>query len=298
MNQQFPGYLFEMNNMGLEQFVSTKEGALNVIEQLRGGAKARLEYGQIRAYISALAKYSVYKTYSLPKELCIHRARKLPENKEWFSSVAELGHPSVIETTAHGRCHQPGHPLCYCSLYEDTALAEVNAELGERYVISTFTIPKDIVFIPIGEFDYYRRTGRTYIGHKITESAKDYEEVLAREDWAVSALIDAFLADEFIKPATTNTDYKITSAFSDVLLSGDLNPSKQIDAIVYPSVAFREGMNFAILPKAYESKTKLVEVETKIIKITDVIGYGIFESQLLHKLISVSSEGLLNWEAS
>jgi hypothetical protein len=298
MNQQVSGYLFEMNSAGLEEFISTKEGALNVIEQLRGGAKSRLPYDQIRAYISALAKRGVYQTYSLPEELPIHRARRLPTNKKCFSSAAELGPPSADETTAYGRCHQPSRPLCYCSLYEDTALAEVNAELGERYVISTFKVPKDIVVIPIGEFDYFRRTRRTYIGHDTPGSAKPYEKALAGEDWVVSALIDAFLADEFIKPATTDTDYKITSAFSDVLLNGDLNPSKQIDAIIYPSVAFREGMNFAILPEAYKSKMELVEAETKIIEITGVFGYGIYSWKQLKTLKPVTSDGVLDWEAS
>ena len=286
-----------MNNMGLDQFVPTKEGALNVIEQLRGGAKSRLPYDKIRAYISALAKRGVYQTYSLPEDLDVCRVRWL-ENKKWFASVDDLGPPSPEKAVAYGRCHQPERPVCYCSLYEDTALAEVNAELGKQYVISNFKLRKDIVVIPAGEFDFFRRTGRTYIGHAIPESENPYKEIHSREDWIVPALIDAFLADEFIKPATTDTDYKITSAFSDVLLNGDLNPSRQIDAIVYPSVAFREGVNFAILPEAYKSKMKLVEAETRIIKITDVIGYGIFEYRTLATLKSVSSEGHLDWETS
>jgi hypothetical protein len=106
------------------------------------------------------------------------------------------------------------------------------------------------------------------------------------------------LADEFIKQATTQTDYKITSALSDVLLNGDLNPCTPIDALIYPSVAFREGMNFAVLPESYKSKMKLVEEETKIIRITDVLGYGIFDYRSLASLKSVSTEGRLEWERS
>lgn len=270
---------------------------LSIIEQLRGGAKSHLSYGQIRALMSEWAKRDVYQTYSIPEELSVHRARRL-ENKKWFEFADDLGPPTSEKALTYGRCHQPKHPLCYCSLYEDTALAEVNAELGEHYVISTFTMPKDIVLIPVGELDYFRRTGRTYIGHETPQSAKPYDEARGEEDWAVTALIDAFLADEFIKPATTQTDYKITSALSDVLLNGDLNPGTPIDALIYPSVAFREGMNFAVLPEPYKSKMKLVEAETKIIEITDVLGYGIFDYRTLASLNSVSSEGRLEWEAS
>lgn len=285
-----------MKSMGLDQFVFTKEGALNIIEQLRGGAKSRLPYDQIRALMSAWAKRGAYQSYCLPTELSVHRVRRL-ENKKWFEFADDLGPPTPEKTITYGRCHQSKHPLCYCSLYEDTALAEVNAEVGEHYVISTFTMPKDIRLIPVGELDYFRRTGRTYIGHETPQSAKLYEEALGEEDGVVSALIDAFLADEFIKPAITQTDYKVTSALSDVLLNGDLNPRIPIDAIVYPSVAFREGTNFAVLPGPYKSKLKLVEAKTKIIEVTDVLGYGIFDYQVLATLKSVSSEGRLDWES-
>ena len=270
---------------------------LRVIEQLRGGAKSRLPYAQIREIMSAWAKYGVYTVYSkIPEELSVHRARRL-ENKKWFEFADDLGHPIPEKTITYGRCHKPKHPLCYCSLYEDTALVEVNAEFGEQYVISTFTMPKDIRLIPVGELDYYRRTGRTYIGNETQQSAEPHEKALGEEDGVVAALIDAFLADEFIKQATTQTDYKITSALSDVLLNGDLKPQKPIDAIVYPSVVSREGINFAILPEPYKSKMKLVEAETKIIEITHVLGYGIFEYRTVTSLKSVSSDGRLKWEA-
>jgi hypothetical protein len=273
------------------------DGALNMIEQLRGGAKSRLSYDKIRALMFEWAiKYGVYQVYSsIPEELSVHRVRRL-ENKKWFEFKDDLGPPTPEQTIIYGRCHQPKHPLCYCSLYEDTALAEVNAELGEDYAISTFTMPKDIRLIPVGELDYFRRTGRTYIGHETPQSAKPYEEALRENDWRVAALIDAFLADEFIKPATTQTDYKITSALSDVLLNGDLSPRTPIDALIYPSVAFREGMNFAVLPEPYKSKMKLVEAETKIIRITDVLGYGIFAWRVLATLRSVNPDGSLSWE--
>ncbi|MEO8341430.1 MAG: RES domain-containing protein [Nitrospirota bacterium] len=199
---------------------------LSIIEQLGGEAKNRLSYARIREIMSAWAKYGVYQIYSIPEELSIHRARRL-ENKKWFEFADDLGPPAPEKTIAYGRCHKPQHPLCYCSLYEDTALAEVNAEFGEQYVISTFTMPKDIRLIPVGELDYYRRTGRTYIGHETQQSAEPHKKALGEEDGVVAALIDAFLADEFIKQATTQTDYKITSALSDVLLNGDLKPQNR-----------------------------------------------------------------------
>lgn len=271
------------------------EGVRKVVEQLRGGAKGRLSYDQIRIVMSQWAKWGVYQTYTLPEPLPVHRARRL-EDEKWFKLVQDLGNPKPEETVAYGRCHQPKHPLCYCSLYEDIALAEINAELGKRYAIATFTMPKDIVLIQVGELDYFRRTGSTRIGHEFPQSAEPYKQALSEEDRLVASLIDAFLADEFIRPATTQVDYKVTSALSDVLLNGDLNPSIPIDAIAYPSVAFRDGLNFAIRTEAVRSKMKLDPTQTRIVEITDVVGYGIFTWKELAILKSINSDGILCWE--
>jgi hypothetical protein len=265
-----------------------------IIERLRGSAKSQMSSNEIRAFVSELARRGTYQTYSLPADLSIHRARQI-NDKKWFASEVDLRAPPPEKVIDYGRCHSPGRPLCYCSLYVDIALAEVKAKMGEYYVISTFMMSKGSVLIPVGDLDFFRRTGQTYIGHGTGESAKPYEN-LDHEDWVVSALIDAFLADEFIKP-TDQADYKITSVISDVLLNGDLNPRTPIDAIIYPSVAFREGRNFAVLPGAHMSKIRLVEDETKIIEITDVLGYGIFDYRILATLKSVSSDGCLNWES-
>ena len=276
----------------------SKEGALGIIEQLRGGAKSRLPYDLIlqmmSMLMSACARHGVYTSYSIQTELLIHRARRLENKGEWLRSIEDLGPTPPDKTPAYGRCHQPRRPVGYWSLYEDTALAEVRAELNEQYVISTFRMPKGSRLVPIGDFDHYRRVGRTYLGDALEQSGKGYGEILSREDRAIFALFDAFLADEFIKPAMTQTDYKITSAISFVLFNCDLKLGK-IDGIVYPSVAFLKGTNFAVR-EDFRSKMEPVPAETRIVEITDVFGYGIFVCKVLASLKSVNPDGSLDWE--
>ena len=59
----------------------SQEGAQAIIEQLRGGAKSRLPYDQIRlivgVFMKASARNGVYQSYAIPTTLLIHRARKL-----------------------------------------------------------------------------------------------------------------------------------------------------------------------------------------------------------------------------
>ena len=284
-----------MDLQGLAEFVKTKEGALNVIEQLRGGAKTRWPYHLIRNYLSVVVPNGIYQSYSIPTALELIRARPLEESGKWPFAEHQLGSRKPEDTKKFGRCHRPDHPVGYCSLYEDIALSEISAESGKCYAVSTFMLPKGAIVIPVGEFDYYRRTGETYIGHAVRKSTKAYESVRRGENWVVSALIDAFVADEFLRPAEIETDYKLTSAFCDVLLN-DLPKSRPIDAIVYPSVAFRAGLNFAVPWESWQSNMKLVDA--RIIEITEVVGYGIFDWRQIAKLRSVGSGGDLEWEAS
>lgn len=114
-----------------------------------------------------------------------------------------------------------------------------------------------------------------------------------KPDWILRSLIDGFIADEFRQPAKTNQDYKITSAFIDILLM-DYPAKNPIEAIVYPSVAFQNGMNFAVTLDAYKAKLELDSSNTKIIRIKRVYGYGIFEYEEEAKLKS-SNNGALEW---
>ncbi|MEO7862552.1 MAG: hypothetical protein ABIU05_19395, partial [Nitrospirales bacterium] len=150
--------------MSDEQILLTKEDALNIINQLRDRTGNHLQYEKIRNRVKLLAQDGLYQTYSLPTELRIHRARFLenPDKDKKCFTLKDLGPPKPEDTQDYGRCNQPNRPVCYCSLYEDIALAEVKAELGKQYVISTFDLAKETVLIPIGEFDLFRRTGKTY----------------------------------------------------------------------------------------------------------------------------------------
>lgn len=288
------GTIHEMNEAGLLEFISTRDGLLQIIEQLRGGAKERLGYSTIFTYLSKLIEKtgSIYQSYTLPRNLTVHRARFIDSlEKKLNLDRCDLGPLSPEKTLRYGRCHQPHKPVCYCSLYEDIALSEIHAEKGHYYIISTFELQKDIRLVPVGELDYFRRTERTYIGGEDPKVVERYNGLIKNNLNAV--VIDAFLAAEFLKFAVSNIDYIITSAYSDVLFN-NLYPELP-EVLIYPSVGFRGGLNFAISINAYESKMKLIESETKIVKIVDVLGYGIYEFESVAILKSCTNE-ILEWD--
>ena len=120
------------------------------------------------------------------------------------------------------------------------------------------------------------------------------------EQWDSQCLLDAFLAEEFISPAKSQADYRVTSAFCDILWK---NKRNDLDAIMYPSVAFREGRNFALQTEAVAKKLELLSMEskhemgdvTKVVRVVDVLGYGIYRLKEIARLRSVD-QNKLKWE--
>jgi hypothetical protein len=288
--------IVQIDEYGLAEFIEDTDGLLQIIEQLRGGGGTRLNRKEIHGFMEALMKRAgkIYQTYSITQELTVHRAIRLstPEDPK---SRSDLGPPPHVKVERFGRCHQPYEPVCYCSLYEDTALAELDAQAGEFFSISTFSIGNSVL-MPIGEFDYYRRTGQTRLGQAIPTTKNVYKNFAENENKKQlihSQVIDAFVAEAFIRHASTDADYKITNTFCKILF--DEFPDK-IDAFLYPSVAFREGLNFAFSISAYQTKLKLRENETKIIKITSALGFGIYEYEDIYVLERVNSNDALEWK--
>jgi len=272
-----------------------KSRIIELVERLRGGAKYRLSWEDIRSAVSELAKLGIFQTYQLSVPLEVCRARSLRPG-EIPKSLQDLGPPLAEKCTAYGRCNKPGVPVFYGALYEDTALAEIQAELGGVYVISTYTLPKGLTFLPVGDFDYYRRTGQTSTGNVYRDSSTPYKRTLETEDGLLKALVDAFFADEFRRLTIEKSDYKLTCALTDVFFKNDLKAKSPIEAVTYPSVAFQHGLNFATPLDVYESRIKqnLIPKNTEIIRVDEVFGYGLYKSRKLASLTSCINR-VLSW---
>ena len=207
----------------------------------------------------------------------------------------DLGSPSVDKTEGYGRCNIPNEPMCYCALYEETALAELDAQLGDEFSITTYGLHENLIVSPVGEIDYFRRTGKTHLGSEIEGTSDHYRDMQKGTNWDGISLLDAFLAEEFIERARSQADYRITSAFCDILRKVYAS-ERRLDAIMYPSVAFRAGVNFAVTPEAEKAKLDLLPSKTKLIRIIDVLGYGMYRYDVCFTLGGVAEDGSLDWD--
>ena len=276
------------------------QGALAIIEELKGSARERLLHDQIYMavgiIIKASARQGLYQCYRLQHDLQVVRVRCLDRPGEWFKHKDELGPLPQDKAIVYQRCHRPGRSVGYCSLHEHTALAEVRAGVKQQYAMSTFELPRGSTVLPLGEFDFFRRTGGTYLGEVNEGSVGIYRNVLSGEDWIQIALFDAFFADEFMKRAESELDYRVTSVIAEIIFHGGLPFPEPVDAFIYPSVAFRSGTNFAVRGSVFSSRLKLMPCKTRIIEIINDFGYGIYECKDLARLKSIGERGELNWE--
>jgi hypothetical protein len=300
MNNSY-GHLHTIDQIGLHDFVNDREGALSIIEQLRGGANQRWSFDLVLCAITALfEQHGQNQSYKLPanEKLTVLRARKLESDHRaaWPSSANQLGPRDAQSIDNYGRCHRPKpkQSIGYFAFYEQIALSEIDAQQGDCIVIATYQLIDELITVPIGELDYFRRTGETYLG-SLNEKAKDaYSSTLKNIDENLRSFVDAFFAEEFIKPASTVSDYKITAALSELVLNHP-GLSEPVDAIFYPSVAFRAGYNLAVQANAVTGKMKLLVAETKIVKVREVLGYGIFETDELSNLKEINKDAQLIW---
>ena len=223
------GITHEMNQAGLQEFMDTKDGLLSIIEQLRGGGKNRLDFDTVRGYVAALVEKAgrIYQVYILPNSLELLRVRAFnyPDDKEKYT-WQDFGPPPAHCSTKYGRCDKPGNSVFYTALFDHIALREVNAETGGYYCVSTHQLDKEARIIPIGELDHFRGTDQTYLGGYDDKASEVYRDILESGE-LTPVVIDGYFAEEFRKTAQVNSDYKVTSAFSDVLFS-DLNPDNPL----------------------------------------------------------------------
>lgn len=196
----------------------------------------------------------------------IFRGRTV-EPKSLLATVDEFYAPQAQHAKAQ-RASGIGESVFYGADKDETVLAEIRAKTGQSINIAAFSVKVgcEITAHTIGEIDHYRRWRRSrFLPPDVAQHA---EQVLAELHPNVALaiqLVDAFLADHFSRSG--EEAYRVTN-----LIAREFFSAQSIDAIVYPSVAFTGGTNYAI--KNAVSKEKLEVKASTAIEILDDYGYG------------------------
>lgn len=273
----------------LSQFKLAK--AVEIIEVLSGGGERRLPWEEIKENVRLLFDVLLGFRADMQDIGVFVRGRQLYGDTV-YSNINELTLRRPEAITSFGRCHRPSQPVLYASLNPETVCSELGLHTGDRVELIYLEKLPDETFnaMIVGEFDHVRRYGTTSFSSAPLKA--DIEGRLATVNKLERLridLADAFIADRFRAPAKNPYEYKITSAFSSLILD-----DMDLDGIVYPSVGHLGGWNFAIKAAAFKKKFRVTQAQ--VCEIYDALGFGMFEPRVTGISDSIRDDGTIEWK--
>tara|TARA_E500000318_G_scaffold35012_2_gene34263 strand:- start:1004 stop:2284 length:1281 start_codon:yes stop_codon:yes gene_type:complete len=263
---------------------------IKIIEGLKGGGERRLHWDQVRSLVDLITDLHVFMGNILEPEMKIYRARAL-DSEERFSKLSELTAREHDNVKSFGRCNRPGQSIFYGALNHETAYSEMGLAVGDRVQVIECS-PKrgsKIKAAVIGEIDHVRRYGThsSITGAGYADEIRKYWGTLNELAKLRLNQADAFLADRFRAEVKSGYQYKITSAFSDIVFA------QGIDAFFYPSVGHLGGWNIAIKKEVAEEFLDIHK--TTVHEIYDSPGYGVFGNFCDNESNSFEEDGTINY---
>ena len=272
------------------------QAVLALTEQLTGGSRHRLAWAQVRQILDDLTEGHFWLGYPMPGDWGTFRGR-VENDADLFENVSQLSCRNPDDVKDYGRCPRPSVAVYDGANNLDTVHSELSPEVGDRVHVAVARpkVSDEIVLTAIGEIDHVRRYNRALIGNEETLAIiQGLLDNVKSEGELKKIFLDAFMADLFLAPASHASDYKATSALSDIIFSASKDGKPILDGFAYPSVAHRGGMNFAVHGPAFLAKMEVTHCMA--FEIIDSLGYGIYGRKQYAKSKSIAPDGAIEWE--
>ncbi len=255
-----------------------------LIDSLRGlqlrSAQQEPTLSKLKQLVERFPRHIV----SLPEgSVCGWWRGRLCEDGERYESIDQMGCPPLEKKSNRGRVNGSGERFLYASRGNGTCLSELSGETGDYYQLAKFVLRPgtSINALVIGEIEYCHQTnGLSLLAawgakQKVKCFADNDESSLEQQCSAI--VVDAFIAEQFALKAHKAFDYKLTNWLVSVLLErGDAN------AVIYPSVQHRGGLNIAIPAHVVDSSLDMVDGEYG--QIERYVGYGMHILRQTHRV--------------
>lgn len=246
------------------------ELTLQLLEELEGGGKHRQRWDDVKGVVDTVTEKHVWPALTLDPRLDFYRARKL-DGREPFTDLSQLKALPAKKVKSYGRCHSPGKSVLYASLNLQTIYAEIGAELGDLIQVIRFKPKAEGVHAAtVGEVDYVRRYGKSPFFPDLEKMVEELWGEMSELERLRFNYTDAFLSAKFRKPVKYPYEYKVTSAFSDVIYEQGVN------AFFYPSVSHLGGLNIAIKGDIFDEYFEVQE--SFAVEIIESLGFGIYQA--------------------
>jgi len=218
----------------------------------------------------------------------LYRARKVDGTFGPHAPVLprDLSYPPGNKCKAM-RLNRAGRPLFYCSNSKAPLLYELDAQIGDEYVLSIWQMTADAVVNNIGF------TARSFANLGSSRRPQSWRPT---STGATGQEVDSdFLSDLFTERVGVDEEdkYKITAAIAEIhyeLLEG--HPDR-IAGLLYPSVkASANADNLALLPWFVDSHVRWIKAIHIRVTGADTDGFTVEE---LDGSIELASDGFLRW---
>ncbi|MBY4715846.1 hypothetical protein [Burkholderia cepacia] len=221
--------------------------ARRIIGQLNRMNLDKVEYNYIKNLIARLTVGLKMRGVTPHMDSRLYRGVVFREKP---SKVGFLGYPPASIVTNFQRCNPPSNPMFYCSVDPSAIYYELGVQPGDKVFLSKWSVSQEF-FI-----------------NRIAPPDEDDMSDLVRD------IVLTFFETKFSQPIheTYSSQYKITSAISEKLSSGELiGDHRVIGAVSYPSVVHpSRSENLAIRTAVVDKCLQLDYVEE--ILVTNVQG--------------------------
>lgn len=248
----------------------------------------------IEAHLSRVDElFNLYQTinFEFGYDAPLWRSRQAPD-ADGYRHHRDLHLPPTSLTPA-GRLNDPGEPVLYLSLNQFSTFAEVAAKPGDHIHIAAYRIktPQKIRCAVVGEVYSVHRSARATTSDLLTEQIN---RLLCNSDYRAArswVYMDAFVADLLSNLNAAQDNYEASRSIARRIFGQNPN----VDAIWYPGIALRNGVNFALKPEAAH---RLLEMQfAHVVRVERVFEFGIYDFTVVRQSGGVEADGAFNWVA-
>ncbi len=265
---------------------------MNYLEECCKKALASSDAALVETQLKCLIKDYSLINYMLGYNFPLWRGRKC-ESPSGFKSLNELSYPPA-KLTKTGRLNYSGKPVLYASFNKFCVFEEIGAKEGEYIHLIGYRIkkPKKIRCCVIGEVLNVHRSGHAWASVELGQQLNKILNKIPPKVACSFVYIDAFFSSILRDVKASSKNNYLHSSILSCLLFEKL---KEVDAILYPSVALESAMNIAILPGSADS---ILEVAgTSIIHIDKKYEYGIYDFTLVRNAKgNFTNDSSIIWE--
>jgi hypothetical protein len=234
------------------------------------------EYENIKNYFEDVARYLQY-----PTEVQIehfYRVRKL-DNEIPFTAREELIYPKANKKH-EDRMNNISFRVLYVSLHEFTAMAETRINesyIGNYFQLTKFTTTQDFKVYKLGMFSELHFNAPRDSEYVKGEMEKHFGNPNHNSTVQGYSALECAIADVLYDQR--DGYHILSSIMADAIFS--VNPT--IDAIIYPSLQNKYGINLAIR-KNFSDKLKISYTAVK--QLDDVYGNGFFKYRTIQDCLN------------